>query len=175
MGSMTDSSHIQSLLFATVALKSGDMAKTNWLTDEEMRLWRAFITAYSGMGSAVDASLKRTNGMNLDDYEVLVLLSESESQRLRMSELSTSILHSRSRLTQRVDRLEKRGFVSRAKVDADARGTWAVLTDDGHAALAAAAPSHLQHVREYFFDHIEDEDMPAMTRSLEQVAEQLRS
>ncbi len=151
------------------------MSGTKWLSDDEMRLWRAFIAASSGMSTAVDASLKKSNSMNLDDYEVLVLLSESDGNRIRMNELSARLLHSRSRLTQRVDRLEKRGFVSREKVLDDARGTWAVLTSNGKAALVEAAPSHLEHVREFFFDHVNAEDIPAMTRSLEKVAHELRS
>ncbi len=151
------------------------MTSTNWLSDEEMRLWRAFIAASSGMNTAIDASLKKSNAMNLDDYEVLVMLSESNGNRLRMSELSTHILHSRSRLTQRIDRLATRGLVSREKDESDARGTWAVLTPEGKRALEEAAPSHLEHVREFFFDHIDAEDIPAMTRSLEKVAHQLRT
>lgn len=151
------------------------MTSTKWLTEAEMRLWRAFIAASSGLSTAIDASLKKSHSMNLDDYEVLVFLSESKNKRLRMSELSSSLLHSRSRLTQRIDRLEKRGFVDREKVTADARGTWAVLTDAGHAAIVEAAPSHLEHVRQFFFDHLDPKDIPAMTNSIERVAAQLRT
>lgn len=126
------------------------------------------------MNTAIDASLKKSNGMNLDDYEVLVFLSESDDKRLRMNELSARLLHSRSRLTQRIDRLERRGFVSREKAIDDARGTWAVITSEGQAALEQAAPSHLEHVRQFFFDHVSSKDIPAMTRSLEKVAQELR-
>ena len=112
--------------------------------------------------------------MTIDDYEVLVHLSEAENQRLRMSDLSKHMVHSRSRLTQRVDRLEKRGLVCREKVDIDARGTWAVLTKAGNKAIEKAAPSHVEHARRFFFDHVNSKDVSAMTRSLEKIAEELR-
>ncbi len=151
------------------------MSSTNWLSDDEMRLWRAFIAAASGLTTSIDASLKKSNELSLDDFEVLVHLSEADDRRLRMSELSDHILHSRSRLTQRIDRLGARGFVIREKCDQDARGTWAVLTAEGMAALEAAAPSHLADVREFFFDHIDNKDIPSMINALESVAQELRS
>ncbi len=151
------------------------MTSTNWLSHDEMRVWRAFITASSAMGTTIDAALRKSNDITLDDYEVLVHLSEADDSRLRMSDLSLTVLHSRSRLTQRIDRLEKRGFVAREKCDDDARGTWAVLTSDGQAAIEAAAPQHVEHVREFFFDRIDPADVPTLQRSLEAVASQLRN
>lgn len=151
------------------------MASTNWLSDDEMRLWRAFLAATSAMGTTIDASMRAKHSMTLDDYEVLVHLSEATDHRLRMSELSGQIMHSRSRLTQRVDRLEERGFVARAKCDDDARGTWAILTDEGMAAIEKVAPSHLEDVRNFFFDHVDPADLPVLVRSFEEIAAQLRS
>lgn len=150
------------------------MSDTNWLSQEEMTLWRTFIAVSSGVTAAIGAEMKKSANMNLDDYEVLVHLSEAEDNRLRMSELSSRILHSRSRLTQRVDRLVKMSFVERQKCDEDARGTWTVLTSAGKRALEEAAPAHVDDVREYFFDHIDRSDMEALTRALNAVAERLR-
>lgn len=151
------------------------MDTTNWLSDDEMRLWRAFITASSGITSKLDTALKRSHELNLDDYEVLVFLSESPDQRLRMSELSDRLLHSRSRLTQRIDRLANRGFVRREKCQDDQRSTWAILTPEGMTALTAAAPDHLDHVREFFFDHIEPKDVPTIANALEAIVENNRT
>ena len=151
------------------------MDTTNWLSGDEMRLWRAFITASSGLTSKLDTAMKRAHGLNLDDYEVLVFLSESPDERLRMSELSDRLLHSRSRLTQRIDRLSNRGFVRREKCHDDQRSTWAILTSEGMTALTAAAPDHVEHVREFFFDHIEPTDVPTLAHALETVVEENRA
>lgn len=145
------------------------MSEPQWLNEDEMRLFRAFLAASSGITSRLDTLLKASSGIALDDYEVLVHLSESPDHRLRMSELSDQILHSRSRLTQRIDRLVRRGLVEREKCETDARGTWAVLTADGFDALRDAAPHHVEHVRENLLAHISEEEVPIIVPILERL------
>jgi DNA-binding MarR family transcriptional regulator len=91
-----------------------------------------------------------------------------------MRELADLMLHSRSRLTQRVDRLVKRGFVQREKCDDDARGTWAVLTKNGHSALERAAPHHVEHVRQHMFAHLDAAHIPMLMTAFERLAEGVR-
>ena len=99
-----------------------------WLDADELLMWRSFIDAASTVLGSVEADMKRdTDGLTFDDYEVLVHLSESPEHRLRMAELSERLLHSRSRLTQRVDRMVDRGLLAREKCPDDKRGTFAVL------------------------------------------------
>ena len=63
--------------------------------------------------------------------------------------------------------MEQRGTVSRAPCDGDARGFDVVLTDDGLAAIEAAAPLHLQAVRHCFADIL----TPAQLDTLGDIAE----
>jgi DNA-binding MarR family transcriptional regulator len=146
----------------------------DWLSDDEMRLFRAFLSSTSGITSRLDAQLKASSGIALDDYEVLVMLSEAPDQRGRMSDLSDMLLHSRSRLSQRIDRLVGRHYVEREKCDDDARGTWAVLTSEGIAALRAAAPHHVTHVRSHMFDHIDPNDITMLMNAFEKLAAGVR-
>lgn len=146
------------------------MAETKWLTDDEMRLFRAFLAASSGVPSKLDQLLKSTSEISLDDYEVLVHLSEADDHRVRMSDLSALLLHSRSRLTQRIDRLVSRGFVTREKCDSDGRGMWAVLTSDGLRALELTAPLHVSHVHDHLLDHVSADERAVVTRVLERLA-----
>ena len=148
----------------------GLMSEPRWLNDDEMRLFRSFLAASSGVTSRLDTLLKSTNSISLDDYEDLVHLSEAPDQRVRMSELSDMLLHSRSRLSQRIDRLVERGLVEREKCDSDARGTWAVLTTEGVSRLRIAAPDHVEHVRQHLFDHVDPSDIPVLTKALEDLA-----
>lgn len=147
------------------------MASPKWLNSTEMRLWRAFLASASGVTTALDAQLKAETGISFDDYEVLVFLSEAPDRRLRMSELSTALIHSKSRLTQRVDRLTTRGWVERVRCVEDARGTWAVITKEGMAAIDAAAPQHLAHVRESFIDHFTADEKAVVMKALERIAD----
>jgi DNA-binding MarR family transcriptional regulator len=150
------------------------VTEPSWLNDEEMRIWRAFLASSSGVTSKIDAKLKTTCGISLDDYEVLVHLSEADEQRVRMSNLSDLLLHSRSRLSQRVDRLVGRGFVDREKDENDARGTWAVITTEGLEALKAAAPHHLSDVRSELFAHLAPDELPGLVEILERIAQSSR-
>ena len=146
----------------------GDAA---WLDAAEMRLWRAFVEVSGRVIQAMDASLKADAGMGFEDYEVLVHLSEASGRRLRMAELGEELLHSPSKLTQRVDRLVKRGWVAREKCEDDRRGTFAVLTESGLAAIERAAPQHVADVRRLLLDHVTADDMPVVSDVLVRVAD----
>jgi DNA-binding MarR family transcriptional regulator len=124
---------------------------TEWLTDDEQRVWRAFLDATQGLFEALDRQLQRDAGLTLGDYEILVRLSEAEGARLRMSELADRARYSRSRVSHAIGRLERAGLIRRDPCETDGRGTFAVLTDDGRAVLAAAAPGHVAAVRDRVF------------------------
>ena len=77
----------------------------------------------------------------MDDYALLVLLSESDGHSARMSELADDAIVPRPQVTYRISRLEKRGHRrAPARASRDARGTEAHLTDEGFALLERAAP-----------------------------------
>ena len=63
------------------------MEPTPWLDEEETRIWRGFVQAMGRINSQLTESLKADAGLTLEDYEVLVHLSEAPDQRLRMTEL----------------------------------------------------------------------------------------
>ncbi|MFV2038942.1 MAG: MarR family winged helix-turn-helix transcriptional regulator [Acidimicrobiales bacterium] len=146
------------------------MTETDWLNDEEMRLWRGFVTASAGVLQQIDAALKADADLDFDDYEVLVYLSEAEARRLRMNTLSEELLHSRSRLSQRIDRLVTRGLVRREKCTEDGRGTFAVLTDEGFATIEAASHDHVRAVWEYMLDLVEPEELDVAIAIFDRIA-----
>lgn len=154
---------------------ASDAGEPRWLDPTEMRVWRSFLEATGRVVQRVNDGLKHAADLTLDDYEVLVHLSEADDQRLRMSELSERLLHSQSRLSQRIDRLGRRGYVAREKCPDDGRGTFAVLTDAGFAALAAAATHHLGDVRSALIDLVRPDERVVLADVLERVAEAGRS
>ena len=91
--------------------------------------------------------LHAAHGLTLPDYEILVHLSEAPDRSLLMSELAGRCLVSQSRLTYRIDRLEREGIVARRPCAEDGRRIWATLTDAGNPRLTAAHPTHLPGVR----------------------------
>lgn len=128
---------------------------TAWLDELEARAWRAFIRGSQRLVEVLNREMIEAHGLTMDDYRILVLLSESEPGALRMSELADGIVSSRSRLTHQVRRLEKQGVVRREECPSDGRGVLAVLTASGRELLATAAPMHVAGVRRHLVDHLD--------------------
>jgi len=132
---------------------------TRWLTAEEQKVWRQFLTACYALFGAVDGQLIRDSGLPHGYYEILVHLSEAPGRALRMSQLATASTFSKSRLSHAVSRLEERGLVIRVDCATDRRGQIAQLTDQGMAALEAAAPGHVEQVRRSLIDALTPEQV----------------
>src|SRR5689334_18370354 len=98
------------------------MDDVRWLTVEEQDIWRTYLTASTTFAAHVDRQLRRTSGMPMAYYEILVQLSEAPGRCLRMTDLAHASLSSRSRLSHAVTALEKSGWVARRPADADRRG-----------------------------------------------------
>jgi DNA-binding MarR family transcriptional regulator len=135
------------------------MEETRWLTAEEQRAWRAFLTACQTLFSVVDAQLARDSKIPHGYYEILVRLSETPGRALRMTQLAEASTSSKSRLSHAVARMEKRGWVKRIECETDRRGQVAQLTDEGFAALVAAAPGHVAQVRRSLIDQLTPEQV----------------
>ncbi|MGY1636259.1 MarR family winged helix-turn-helix transcriptional regulator [Geodermatophilus sp. SYSU D00742] len=133
-----------------------------WLDADEQRAWRAWLYSSQLLQDRLDRELTHATGISHAYYEILVALSEAPERRMRMSELADTCLSSRSRLSHAVSRLEERGWVRRQVCPEDGRGQLAVLTDEGFAALEAAAPVHVEGVRTHLFDQLTPEQVAAM-------------
>lgn len=150
------------------------MTVTRWLDADEQLSWRSFLEAQQRLTDRLDRELRAAHDIGLDDYEVLVFLSESADGRLRMSELADQLLHSRSRLTYRIDRLVRSGLVRREQCPDDKRGMFAVLTDAGRALLAEAAPLHVTGVRTHLVDTMTPAEFRHLGEIMDRVATKLR-
>lgn len=149
------------------------MNETRWLDQNEQRAWRAFLEASQLLFERLDRQLQREAGLSHADYEILARLSEADGQRLRMSELASSTLFSRSRLSHAVARLERDGMVRRQSCPSDGRGTFAVLTPEGLDALTSAAPAHVEEVRRRVFDHLSAAQIEELHRISNAIRERL--
>jgi len=147
---------------------------TRWLSDDEQATWRAYLAATSLLSAQLQRELLRDANMPHTYYEILVRLSEAPDRTLRMSDLADAADSSRSRLSHAIARLESQGWVRRESCETDRRGAFAVLTDDGFAALEAAAPGHVETVREFLFDRLTAEQVAQLQTICEAVIAGLR-
>ncbi|HEY3709028.1 MAG TPA: MarR family transcriptional regulator [Amycolatopsis sp.] len=150
------------------------MSEPRWLSGDEQQVWRDFSMAITMLQAHLEGQLQHESGMPHTYYEVLVSLSEAEDRRLRMSELAAVRRSSRSRLSHAVARLEAKGWVRRESCPTDKRGAWAVLTDEGFAALEEAAPGHVEAVRESLFDALSPTQVAALGDISAAILERLR-
>src|SRR5690242_1316479 len=141
---------------------AGPAAEPRWLDAEEQKAWRAWLYGTLLLQDQLDRELTRETCISHAYYEILVQLSEAPGRMLRMSQLADRSLSSRSRLSHAVSRLEERGWVRRQVCPDDGRGQLAVLTDEGFAALEAAAPVHVEGVRTHLFDQLSPEQIATM-------------
>lgn len=145
-----------------------------WLDDQEQAVWRAYLDVMRLLMDRLQKQVSEDSAMSLGEYEVLVQLSEAPERQLRMSELAALIVHSRSRLTHTVGRMEKRGLVRREPCEEDGRGVLCTLTDAGLDVLAEAAPGHVEAVRQALFDPLTATDVSALGVAMEKVRAGLR-
>ena len=117
----------------------------------------------------LEHELDAKSGLSTHEYEVLVRLSEAPGRTLRMAQLADNIAHSRSRLTHTIRRMEESGLVARVPCESDARGVNATMTDKGWETLVAAAPGHVQSVRDHLVDVLTPEQFAALGDAMETV------
>ncbi|RKN09342.1 MarR family winged helix-turn-helix transcriptional regulator [Streptomyces radicis] len=145
---------------------------TRWLSESEQRAWRTHLEVSKLLTHRLERDLQPF-GLTMNDYEILVILSESDERRMRMSDLAAGTLQSKSRLSHQITRMERAGLVRREDCDSDKRGLFAVLTERGWETMREVAPHHVASVRRHFVDLLAPDDLQTLRRSLAPVAEHL--
>ncbi len=135
----------------------------------QLEIFGRFLRAHQQVYESLNKSLLEERGLSLPWYDVLLQLSESGEDRLRLQELADRVLYSRSGLTRLIDRMEAAGLVSREPCEDDRRGTFAVLTADGKRALRRAAPTHLRGIEKQFFSKLTGEQLSVVDEAMKEV------
>jgi DNA-binding MarR family transcriptional regulator len=135
----------------------------------ELAAWRGMLRAHSHLLRALDSEMTAGQGLTLRTYEVLLFLEDAPQHRLRMSELSRSVLLSASGVSRLVDRLERDGYVRRDRCDLDARGFYATLTPAGVEKLEDARSTHLDGIRRHFLERFSAADLARLAGYWERV------
>jgi DNA-binding MarR family transcriptional regulator len=88
------------------------------------------------------------HGLDAPSFDVLAALRRAgPPYQLTPTALMRTALVTSGAITQRLDRLEERGLITRTRSASDGRGVVVTLTDAGRAALDAALPDHLDTER----------------------------
>ncbi|MGH9030028.1 MAG: MarR family winged helix-turn-helix transcriptional regulator [Acidimicrobiales bacterium] len=145
------------------------MARPRWLDATEQRAWRSFIQSQSQLNAVLGRELQQQSELSVQDYAVLVTLSESPGGRMRPNELAKALAWEKSRLSHQVTRMAKRGQLRRERCPTDDRGSFVALTPEGSRAISSAAPGHVASVRSHFIEVLSVPELEALTRITEKV------
>ena len=148
---------------------------TRWLDEDELQAWLKLAGVMLKLAPTLDSQLQRDSDLTHFDYLCLAMLSESDDRTLRMSELATRVNASLSRLSHVISKLEKRGWVARKPSPDSRRVTLVTLTEPGWKVLVAAAPGHVETVRELVFDDLSSDDVAALTRVAGHIVERIEA
>jgi DNA-binding MarR family transcriptional regulator len=130
--------------------------------------WRSLLQAHATLMRQLETDLHNETGLALADFDVLAQLAAAGGE-LRMTELATRALISRSGMTRRVGRLVDEGLVRRANVDADGRGVLVALTDAGVARLTETWPVHARGISDLFVARLDDQELALLQSALDKV------
>jgi DNA-binding MarR family transcriptional regulator len=133
-----------------------------------LEAWSSLLQAHATLMRRLEVDLAQETGLALADFDVLAQLANAGGE-LRMTELASRALISRSGMTRRVARLVDEGLVRRANADGDARAVVVGLTDAGVARLTETAPVHLRGVSELFVAQLDDRELTVLKNALDKV------
>jgi DNA-binding MarR family transcriptional regulator len=149
--------------------RSAPQPVNGWLDPEQQQAWLAYIRVQLRLTYEINRQLQSDSGMSLADWDVLAALGASATGRLTITTLAAQIGWERSRLSHHAKRMAGRALVELVEAPADRRATEVGLTDAGQAALLAAAPGHVDLVKQLFFGGMPRELLPPLTAALEGV------
>lgn len=147
--------------------------EVRWLNEDEQRMWREWMALDAELLATLNREMQAQAGLSTPDYQVLVVLTESEQGRSRVSDLAAALQWERSRVSHHVTRMEKRDLVSRRGCPDDGRGAFVRITETGRAAIERAAPDHVRTVRDLVFDALSADEVARLGEIFERLRARL--
>jgi DNA-binding MarR family transcriptional regulator len=120
----------------------------------------------------LDEDLDRAEHLSVNQYSILVFLSEADGRQMRIGDLAETTSLTISGITRLVNRLAGDGLVERRRCEDDGRGFYAVLTDRGLERLERAYPTHLASARRHVMDHLSEFDLEALSQAFMQFGDE---
>jgi len=142
---------------------------------ERPSAWPALLAAQALVGRAIEARLADAGLPDLASYDALWVLEQAPGMRLRMHELASRTVVTRSGITRLVDRLEAAGLVRRERAGDDRRGAVAVLTAAGRDLRRRMCKICRPAIQDLFDRHLSEAESIALRACLLRVAEAMRA
>jgi DNA-binding MarR family transcriptional regulator len=132
------------------------------LDRSEAAFWHSLMRALVVVPRVLDEDLDEAERLSVNQYSVLVFLSEAPDRQMRIGQLAERTSLTISGITRLVNGMVAGGLVERRRCEADGRGFYAVLTEQGRERLERAYPTHLASARRHVMDHLAGFDLDAL-------------
>lgn len=135
--------------------------------DDGEKAWFGLLYLHEDFVGKVDKTLKAEHNLPLSWFEVLLRLATENPAVdgfMSVSDISSAVLLSSSRVSRVLDGLEQRGLTERRRGERDARVSQVALTERGLALYNAADATHRRVVNEVFLDKLAPEETEVIAR-----------
>jgi DNA-binding MarR family transcriptional regulator len=132
----------------------------------EFDAWINFLRSHAAVTRQFNAELQATHGLTLSDFDVLAQLARAPEGALKRVELSERVLLTPSGITRLLTGLECAGYVEKRNCAADARVTYAALTEEGYKKFRAASRTHRASVRALLTERFEHSELETLASLL---------
>ncbi len=133
--------------------------------------WRSLLETFTDIRDVLAEELRDAEGIELEHYEVLLMLYEAGDDGIRPSDLADKRRVSRSGITRLVDKLETRQIVERKDCGDDGRGRVLVLGREGKRLFTRAGRVHLDGIERHVGQRLTNKDMADLQRILAKLGE----
>jgi len=136
------------------------------LTNQALSAWVRYLRGHAALTRELNAQLVADHGLTINDYEVLLHLSQADGRRMKRIELASRVVLTASGITRLLDGLQSAGWVCKASCPGDARVTYAVLTDAGLEKLRESGDAHTASVQRLFGERFSDDELDTLAELL---------
>lgn len=139
------------------------------LSDQEalaLHAWARLLRAHAAMTRSFNAELQVAHGLTVSDIEVLKVLSDAPDARMRRVDLADRVRLTPSGITRLLDGLQAAGLVAKEHCTADARVTYARLTDAGQATFREAEAGYFAVLGRLFAERYTPEELDRLVEFL---------
>ena len=107
--------------------------------------WESLFRAQVSVMRHLNAEFP-TNGLSLNEYDVLFNLSQHTGWKLRIKELNKHLLLTQPSVSRLIDRLAARALVTKSSDPSDARGIIVEMTPAGFELFRRVAVTHMKSI-----------------------------
>ena len=126
------------------------------------RAYGALAEASDNVSARLKRALEAECGLAIAEFDALVFVDEQEERGLPLAHLPARLRLSQPAVSRLVERLARRGLISRLGAENDRRSVTIRLTNDGRDLLGQAIPVHAACIRDTLLDRLTPDERDAL-------------